>query len=35
MKNEKTFFPDNINSYFRIEWLPLLFVAYGIVKTQI
>lgn len=27
MKNEKTFFPDKINSYFRIEWLSLLFVS--------
>ena len=27
MKNEKTFHPDRIGSYFRVEWLPLLFVT--------
>jgi len=27
MKNEKTFRPDRIASYFRIEWLPLAFVT--------
>ena len=27
MKNEKTFRPDRIFSYFRLEWLPLLFVT--------
>ena len=27
MKNEKTFRPDRIFSYFRVEWLPLAFVT--------
>ena len=27
MKNEKTFRPDRIGSYFRVEWLPLAFVT--------
>ncbi len=27
MKNEKTFRPDRIGSYFLVEWLPLLFVT--------
>ncbi len=27
MKNEKTFRPDWIFSYFRVEWLPLAFVT--------
>ena len=27
MKNEKTFRPDKIGSYFRVEWLPLAFVT--------
>lgn len=27
MKNEKTFRPDRIFSYFRVEWVPLAFVT--------
>ena len=27
MKNEKTFRPDRVFSYFRVEWLPLAFVT--------
>ena len=27
MKNEKTFRPDRVFSYFRAEWLPLAFVT--------
>ena len=27
MKNEKTFRPDRIGSYFRVEWIPLAFVT--------
>ena len=27
IKNDKTFRPDRVLSYFRVEWLPLAFVT--------